>query len=99
MQKEQMKYDLELRNTIVTKLLEQGLNEQDALMKAEMTVAQTQGKSPMQVYQTVQPFLEQERQQAMQEAQPQQEAEDEMGEQEMEEQEVGEEGEITEEMQ
>jgi hypothetical protein len=102
MQKEQMKYDLELRNTIVTKLLEQGLNEQDALMKAEMTVAQTQGKSPMQVYQTVQPFLEQERQQAMQEAQPQQE--EEMGEQEMEGQEaegqeMEEEGEIREEMQ
>lgn len=95
MQKEQMKYDLELRNAIITKLLQQGLNEQDALMKAEMAVAQTQGKSPLQSYQAVQPFLEQEREQAMAEAQPQ---EEEVVEEDVETP-MGEESEIIEEMQ
>jgi hypothetical protein len=75
MMQEQAKYDLELRNTIVTKLLEQGLNEQDALMKAELAVAQMQGKSPMETYKVVQPYLEQEREDAMAQAQPRQEVE------------------------
>jgi hypothetical protein len=98
MMQEQAKYDLELRNTIVTKLLEQGLNEQDALMKAELAVAQMQGKSPMDTYKQVQPFLEQEREDAMAQSQPQEEVEEEqvvegMG------GEVAEEGEITENLQ
>jgi len=98
MMQEQAKYDLELRNTIVTKLLEQGLSEQDALMKAELAVAQMQGKSPMDTYKQVQPFLEQEREDAMEQAQPQEEVEEEqvvegVGD------EMVEEGEITENLQ
>jgi hypothetical protein len=98
MMQEQAKYDLELRNTIVTKLLEQGLNEQDALMKAEMTVAQVQGKSPLETYKVIQPFLEQEREDAMSQAQPQQEVEEGMEEgmeEEMGGEEIVEESEIT----
>ena len=42
----------------------------NALMKAEMTVAQVQGKSPLETYKVIQPFLEQEREDAMSQAQP-----------------------------
>jgi uncharacterized membrane-anchored protein YjiN (DUF445 family) len=99
MMQEQAKYDLELRNTIVTKLLEQGLNEQDALMKAELAVAQMQGKSPMDTYKQVQPFLEQEREDAMEQAQPQEEVEEEQVVEGMGGEEMVEEGEITENLQ
>jgi hypothetical protein len=64
-------------------------------MKAEMTVAQIQGKSPLEAYQRVQPFLEQEREDAMAQSQPQEEVVEE-GMEEMGGEEMVEEGEITE---
>lgn len=72
---EQLRGDLQLRNAIVTKLLEAGLNEQDALVKAELAVAQSKGASPLQAYQALQPFLDAEKEEAMANNQPQQEQE------------------------
>jgi len=63
----QQKADLDLRNLIVSKLIEAGMNEQQALVNAEMSVAIAQGKQPIQAYRQIKPYLDAQKKEGMEE--------------------------------
>jgi hypothetical protein len=82
LQQLEMKYNLELRNKLVDKLLQSGISEQQALVEAEMKVAEAQGLSPMEAFIKIKPFLDSQREDAAnaqaQQAEPQEELQGEM---------------------